>query len=168
MEHRVNNQNGLQFILAGDSYMTFRNNKTGNRYTYHVKKSKEHDMHFVSVMYGKDNNSQYLYVGIIASNLFRLTKGSKMDESDVRFKVFAYVFKRLLRGSLPLNIEIWHEGKCGRCGRKLTVPESIETGIGPECALRMGIVMPKTMRKQGIKNTGNPVVMKQGELFNQN
>jgi len=30
-----------------------------------------------------------------------------------------------------------HEGKCGRCGRKLTVPLSIETGIGPECASKM-------------------------------
>ena len=27
----------------------------------------------------------------------------------------------------------WHEGRCGRCGRKLTVPESIEAGYGPEC-----------------------------------
>lgn len=32
--------------------------------------------------------------------------------------------------------EVWHEGRCGRCGRKLTVPESIETGIGPDCAKR--------------------------------
>jgi hypothetical protein len=27
-----------------------------------------------------------------------------------------------------------HEGKCGRCGRLLTVPSSIESGIGPECS----------------------------------
>ncbi len=31
------------------------------------------------------------------------------------------------------NIEIWHDGICGRCGRKLTTPESISTGYGPEC-----------------------------------
>ena len=31
-------------------------------------------------------------------------------------------------------LEVWHEGRCGRCNRALTVPESIASGIGPECA----------------------------------
>jgi hypothetical protein len=34
---------------------------------------------------------------------------------------------------------VWHEGRCGRCGRKLTVPESIESGFGPECASILGL-----------------------------
>jgi len=33
-------------------------------------------------------------------------------------------------------LEIWHEGRCGRCNRKLTVPASIALGIGPECGQR--------------------------------
>lgn len=32
------------------------------------------------------------------------------------------------------KVEVWHAGSCCRCGRKLTVPSSIESGIGPECA----------------------------------
>jgi hypothetical protein len=28
------------------------------------------------------------------------------------------------------QIKIYHEGKCARCGRPLTVPESIESGFG--------------------------------------
>jgi len=28
---------------------------------------------------------------------------------------------------------VFHEGACGRCGRTLTVPESIASGFGPEC-----------------------------------
>jgi hypothetical protein len=39
---------------------------------------------------------------------------------------------------LPGGYKIHHEGRCGKCGRLLTVPESVETGIGPECAKRMG------------------------------
>jgi hypothetical protein len=34
------------------------------------------------------------------------------------------------------KLEVWHEGRCGRCGRRLTVPESIESGLGPECATK--------------------------------
>jgi hypothetical protein len=37
------------------------------------------------------------------------------------------------------GFNLQHAGKCGRCGRKLTVPQSIETGIGPECASIMGL-----------------------------
>lgn len=32
----------------------------------------------------------------------------------------------------------YHEGRCGRCARRLTVPESIINGIGPECAKKVG------------------------------
>jgi len=32
------------------------------------------------------------------------------------------------------GFELMHEGRCGRCGRPLTRPESIQSGIGPICA----------------------------------
>lgn len=32
----------------------------------------------------------------------------------------------------------YHEGRCGKCARVLTVPESIINGIGPICAKKMG------------------------------
>lgn len=32
------------------------------------------------------------------------------------------------------RVEVWHDGKCGRCRRDLTVPESVARGLGPECA----------------------------------
>jgi DNA-directed RNA polymerase subunit RPC12/RpoP len=34
---------------------------------------------------------------------------------------------------LPEQIKVYHEAKCARCGHRLTVPESIETGFGPNC-----------------------------------
>jgi hypothetical protein len=36
-------------------------------------------------------------------------------------------------------MELWHEGRCGKCGRALTVPESIESGLGPVCESREAI-----------------------------
>ena len=32
------------------------------------------------------------------------------------------------------GFEMLHEGRCGRCARRLTVPASVASGIGPECA----------------------------------
>ena len=36
-------------------------------------------------------------------------------------------------GFLPISVRFWHEGRCGRCGRTLTDPESIKRGLGPVC-----------------------------------
>ena len=36
------------------------------------------------------------------------------------------------------GFEIMHEGRCCRCNRTLTHPDSIKTGIGPECAKHFG------------------------------
>lgn len=40
---------------------------------------------------------------------------------------------RLMRGQSIDGVEFRHTGKCGRCGRKLTNPRSIDIGLGPEC-----------------------------------
>lgn len=37
------------------------------------------------------------------------------------------------------KLSYYHEGRCGRCRRKLTVPESIINGIGPVCAAKGGL-----------------------------
>lgn len=34
---------------------------------------------------------------------------------------------------LPNIVHVYHNGKCSRCGRKLTDAESLRTGLGPYC-----------------------------------
>lgn len=126
---KLNNSEALNFILAGNSTSTFLNRETDNRFTYKVKKSKDSDLFFVSVLTSPD---VYTYIGYI-TNDFKLGKKSKISKDAQSVKVFNYIFRKLKSGNLPEQIEIWHNGKCGKCGRKLTVPSSIDTGIGPEC-----------------------------------
>jgi hypothetical protein len=126
---KLNNSEALNFILAGNSTSTFLNRETDNRFTYKVKKSKDSDLFFVSVLTSPD---VYTYIGYI-TNDFKLGKKSKISKDAQSVKVFNYIFRKLKSGKLPEQIEIWHNGKCGKCGRKLTVPSSIDTGIGPEC-----------------------------------
>jgi hypothetical protein len=138
---RIRNEESIQFILAGKSVVTFKNTDTGNRYTFRIRKSKgTNPVHFVNVLYGSDNENSYMYMGcIFDGKTFKWTSKSRVNEDDVRFRVFSYVFRHLLNGTLISDIEVWHEGRCGRCGRKLTVPESIASGFGPECAGMVGI-----------------------------
>jgi len=136
MKNSLNLDNSLKFILAGNALMTFQNKETGNRYTYKVRSPKnKKGIHFVSVLYGPDNTTNYTYIGTIFSEKdFVHTQKSRVQKTDTRFKVFDYVFNHLNKKDLSNKIEIYHEGKCGCCGRTLTVPESIEIGLGPHCA----------------------------------
>jgi hypothetical protein len=126
----LNRKDSLNFILAGNSTVTFVNSKTNNRFTFKIRKSKDSELYFVSLLNSPDN---YVYIGIIIPDGFRHSKKSSISEKSQSVQVFKYVYNKLIKDTLEDFIQIWHEGKCGKCGRKLTVPNSISTGIGPEC-----------------------------------
>ncbi|WP_419655485.1 hypothetical protein Dvar_45680 [Desulfosarcina variabilis str. Montpellier] len=131
-------QNPAQFIKAGKAIFTIQNVETGNRFTYKAKKADKDDVWFISVLNGPDNYSNYQYIGCLFGDDFRLTKKSKITRDAPSYKAFAWTWTRLQQNNLPFNVEIHHEGRCGRCGRRLTVPSSIETGYGEECAKIIG------------------------------
>jgi hypothetical protein len=123
-------------MLAGNAHMTFVSKRTGVRFTYHVeRKVRPGDTrippHFVSVLVGPDD---YKYVGCIFEGR-RYAHGQKstIGKDATSNKAFAWVFNRLIEGRHHDELEVWHEGRCGRCGRMLTDPASIARGIGPTC-----------------------------------
>ena len=95
---------------------------------------------FVSLLTGRDNETSYSYLGMLdpKEGKFALTKASKMNEDSMVVKLLRRSLERIWKNETKeieqAGFKIHHEGRCGRCGRKLTVPESIETGLGPECA----------------------------------
>lgn len=144
MQEEQNPFKPVEFMMAGNAYFTIQNARTGNRFTYRVTapmKNNRRDfdatVRFVSVLTGSDNNSDYSYVGCIFTDgnapTFRTTKKSRISPDAPSVKAFDWTFRRLVESALPECIEVHHEGRCGRCGRRLTVPESIESGYGPEC-----------------------------------
>lgn len=131
-----------QFLTAGKAIFTIQNNKD-EHFTFRVTRSKPKSLadhkppvYFVSVMTGRDNESSYSYIGLLnteTGDLLR-TRKSKLADTDVRLKVFAFAM-RIVFGTqmMPAGYDVRHSGKCGRCGRLLTEPMSLDTGIGPEC-----------------------------------
>jgi hypothetical protein len=130
------------FILGGNAYFTIRSKKTGQRFTYRVRASKDGRVHFVSVLTGQDNSSSYSYMGYIkitpSGGVFFHGGGkARVGKDAPSFKAFDWLYRQLVRCQLPDTVEVWHEGRCGRCARRLTVPESIRSGFGPECIGRI-------------------------------
>lgn len=132
----------LKFILAGNAYFTVRSLKTGTRYTFRISKAEPQpgrerwtgNSYFVALLTGPENTADYTYLGMLRDLQFHLTRASRMTETSGPVAAVRWIMKHLPSGSFPPLTEIWHEGRCGRCGRTLTVPESIERGIGPDCA----------------------------------
>jgi hypothetical protein len=130
--------NTLTFALAGNATFTVTSIATGRRFTFKVRKPSATSPHFVSVMTGSDNENDFTFLGTIfdGANFVHGRKSSISPEADSA-KAFAWFWRNV--ANLPAAVTVHHEGKCCRCGRKLTVPESIESGIGPECAGKAGL-----------------------------
>ena len=137
-----------RFILGGNATFTVVSKKTETRYTFKVRQKIEKDNagvvtkvspYFVGLLSGPDNVGSYTYLGAIFDEgehgKFKLTKASKMNDDSIPVRTFRWVFNKAMQGDSALTdgVEFWHEGSCCVCGRKLTVPESIASGIGPVC-----------------------------------
>lgn len=135
----------IAFMLAGNAIFTYRSQKTGTRFTYKVSEADKKNptdapSFFVSLLAGPDNMSDYTYLGMIKEGKFFATKASRHMEKAPSFVTFQWALTSFYKSvmTMPANLEVWHVGRCGRCGRPLTVPESIASGIGPDCAAQMG------------------------------
>jgi hypothetical protein len=130
-------ETALAYIRAGKATVTLVSVKTGTRFTYRVSAAPEGDALFVGLLSGPDNTADYKYMGRVSRDIFwagrKIPRPHDIGRDAPSSKAFAWAWQNLVRGILPDMLEIWHEGRCGRCARKLTVPASIASGFGPEC-----------------------------------
>jgi hypothetical protein len=144
----------LRYTLAGRAVFTLKSARTGVHYTYKVsiaadrrgthtrslftdQANQEGPVRFVHLLTGPDNTGDYTYLGVIRDGAFRLTGKSRMTLTAAPVLALNFALRQLRTGVLPAALEFWHSGRCGRCARLLTVPESVAAGIGPECAAQM-------------------------------
>ncbi len=127
--NKLDINSSLDFIFGGNSTFTALNTKSENRFTFKVKKHKKDDIYFVSVLTGPET---YQFIGSY-KGVFKHSAKSLISDKSQSVNVFRYIIDKLSSRSLPSYIEVWHSGKCGKCGKKLTTPDSIASGFGPTC-----------------------------------
>ncbi len=133
----MDTQQTKTFILAGNATLTLVSPKTGARFTFKVRaKVKDFDVnpvYFVSVLTGPNNENHFEFLGtVFGRDTFRRGRNSRIGADAPSAKAFAWTFPRIM-AEYDHGVEIHHANKCGRCGRKLTVPASVEAGLGPTC-----------------------------------
>ncbi len=136
----------LTFLLGGNATFTFVSLKSGDRFTYLVQLGKrkknptDPDVFFVKLLTGPDNSNDFAYFGYIKNNTFfhgGVKACAGKDAPSV--KGFMWAFAQFQIGVMPLErLEMLTASKCARCGRKLTVDDSIHNGFGPECISKVG------------------------------
>ncbi len=143
------------FVLAGNATFTIEvpadfadANGYQLHYTYKVQQpeaTKEYPnpCHFIKLLTGPDNVSSYSYLGILdaKTGAVKLTAKSKLQADSVPVKLLGRILARVWADEHQLyeahGFRTHHEGKCGCCGRKLTTPESLASGLGPICEGRI-------------------------------
>jgi hypothetical protein len=139
MSHTITNPNDVaSFLTAGKAVLTLKSQKTGDHLTYKVQRNKRgNGSFFVSV---KDLHD-YIYIGMMfdnnGSNVFHTTAKSAKPKDSTESKTFSWFLKQVNARCNHPHLEVRHEDQCGRCGRALIDPVSIDRGIGPECIKKM-------------------------------
>jgi hypothetical protein len=92
----------------------------------------------VSYLFGPDNETNFKGVGFVSGGEFRPWKSfSETASREFRDRIEDALLAIASgeRDELRLAYAL-RSGRCAACGRKLTVPASINRGLGPECAKR--------------------------------
>lgn len=140
-------------LLSGKALFTLVSKATGKRFTYRLKSgtqdreknwttnNQDRTRFFVSVLTGPNNTEDYTYLGTLDGQpesgkpyYYRHGRKSSLAVHADSVRAFSWwAHKFFVVGILPEDCEVVLADQCMRCGRTLTVPESIANHIGPEC-----------------------------------
>lgn len=153
------------FVLGGNALVTLESGKTGCHLTYKIQKSNNDDnLYFIKSLRGSDNEKDYQYIGCYFADTetFVVEKSYKNVESyswPKSIRTAKYFLSRL--NDIPDSLIVYHNGKCCRCGRTLTTPESIKKGIGPECE----ITRRTLIKRNGAQNIPKKPIKTENEFI---
>ncbi len=141
----VETQKRFTFKVVAISRVLGKQHKKGSLQRAKVERENK-DKYWVRLLIGPDNETSFIYIGMLEkfSGILRFNTTTKSFSSVsasemVKLSPSGGALDFLMRWlqsqpALTPKIEFWHSGRCGMCGKKLTVPESVDRGIGPDCA----------------------------------
>jgi hypothetical protein len=136
--------------------VTIRNPATGDHRTFRIRTETWGDdpepKRVVALLTGADNESNYRSFGLVrmqgSYGIIRVyRKFQSKDGTRTAWETFGRMLENPYHWMTHKGLEYRISGHCTRCNRKLTHPESIDTGMGPTCYKALNGVARKP-RKQ--------------------
>ena len=128
-------------ILTHNGTLTVQSTRTGDHRTFRVK-TQAKDASFapgqriVQLMIGPDNNSSYSSFAFLKIQNQQPKVHVWKKHRNTEIQNLAKMLEQLEAHESVGNVEIHFATTCRVCNRKLTTPESVESGIGPVCEMR--------------------------------
>lgn len=135
---------------------TIENTKTGNHRTFSIK-TQSADAKFapgsrvVALLTGPDNTADYQPFAFVTTDgltVWKKKRGSfPVGGGAYQYSAWEYYAMMLLDLVERGQVSVWSKRGyavrastvCIQCNRKLTTPDSIKCGIGPDCAEKLGV-----------------------------
>lgn len=124
-----------RYVQSGKA--TFTLVGRSRRFTFEVNAGRGPAKHlfFVRVLTGPDNEFDYAFIGTLFPGLLYIhSPQARLSIETPSNKAATWFFDHALDSDEAFDkVQMWHHGHCGRCGRLLTVPDSVAAGLGPTC-----------------------------------
>ena len=140
-------------ICSRLTMVTLESRRTGQRRTFKVEAIQPHASagaeaarHVVSWLHGPNNTGDYNRLGIVFDgqqwrhgSTFSRPWDDAIGVDTVTHRAWQFFWERLVRrGDVASTMAVYVARRCTVCGRWLTVPESVVSGLGPVCATKTG------------------------------
>ena len=155
-KHLINANEFRTFMFLGKAQFTLENIETGNYITYEIRSRKikrgdDPETRFFEVFVAAlgDKVHGKVHIGEIdrTRGIINVKEGIKSDYIGLVTMKWLLNKWRRLEEFTGKTLNIFHHNYCSKCGLELTVPESIQDGIGPICVV--------TKMKQSLKTLEN-------------
>lgn len=121
-------------VFGGRAHLSIVSKKTNAHFTYRIVQFKYQFLYAVWVRV----NTKYMYLGTWNNKerkfIWNANKGIPREWK--RYKAFLWVMGFVFNNIMPSDVFIYRDERCRACGKRLTNPQSIKFGIGPECIKR--------------------------------
>lgn len=124
-------ENILDYILGGKAEFTLLQ-EGSSEMKYKVMANVNRSCYFLYTENINDRNIKYQ--GYFLKKDMSFHKGKNVSEAGLNVKAInAFLWLLSHHKKMPSIVHVYHNGKCSRCGKKLTDAESLRTGLGPTC-----------------------------------
>jgi hypothetical protein len=141
---RLLGSNIREFVTAGAAHFEIHNPETGRQFYYRVKQSTKRPQRLlVLALVERDGKRVYAQFGQIEDGVFDLASTLKIPASSLAIKAFEWFWRNV---GEPWPVEIYYDGRCGKCGGTGVRPLMRPFGFHYQCAGLRQFMTPKEKR----------------------